>query len=44
MKDLTTFLTEYIKVYSQDVTPNNYLHLLATITYVDYDEWSKPDF
>jgi len=26
------------------MTPTNYLHLLNSLTYVDYEQWSSPTF
>ena len=41
---LALFLLKFIDTYCREVTVNNYLRLLSTLTYVDYDYWSDPSF
>lgn len=41
---LAAFLLKFIASYCQEVTVNNYLRLLSTLTYVDYDYWADPSF
>lgn len=36
INELSSFLIRFLNVYSKDVTPANYVHLLGIITYVDY--------
>ena len=43
-KQLNEFLLIFIKAYCQQMTPTNYLHLLNSLTYVDYEQWSSPTF
>lgn len=41
---LAAFLLKFIDIYCREVTVNNYLRLLSTLTYVDYDYWTDPTF
>lgn len=31
-------------MYILDLSPVNYLHIIATLTYIDYDYWSREEF
>jgi hypothetical protein len=44
LQELTDFLVGFLRTYALEVTQNNYIHLLATVTYIDYAQWSQPAF
>lgn len=43
-QEIYNFLIRFLQVYIKDVVAANYLHLIATLTYVNYDAWSNPDY